>query len=102
METRSNFHHSLDELQQKLLDMGTSVEHLIHSAVESLARHDDKLANDVIDSDDKIDESLQDIEELCLRLIALQQPMASDLRIIGTALKISTDLERIAAVSYTH
>jgi phosphate transport system protein len=96
METRSSFHHSLDELQRKLLDMGASVEHLIHSAGESLARHDDKLAKDVIDSDDKIDESLQHIEDLCLRLIALQQPMASDLRIIGTALKISTDLERIA------
>jgi phosphate transport system protein len=96
MDTRSSFHHSLDELQRKLLDMGASVEHLIHSAGESLARHDDKLAKDVIDSDDKIDESLQHIEDLCLRLIALQQPMASDLRIIGTALKISTDLERIA------
>ncbi|SEC42142.1 phosphate signaling complex protein PhoU [Paenibacillus sp. GP183] len=96
MEARSSFHHSLDELQRKLLDMGASVKHMIHSAGESLARHDDKLANDVIDSDDKIDESLQHIEELCLQLIALQQPMASDLRIIGTALKISTDLERIA------
>jgi phosphate transport system protein len=96
METRSSFHHSLDELQRKLLDMGASVEHMIYSAVESLARHDHKLANDVIDSDNKIDESLQDIEELSLQLIALQQPMASDLRIIGTALKISTDLERIA------
>jgi phosphate transport system protein len=96
MEARSSFHHSLDELQRKLLDMGASVKHMIHSAGESLARHDDKLANDVIDSDDKIDESLQHIEELCLQLIALQQPMASDLRIIGTVLKISTDLERIA------
>jgi phosphate transport system protein len=96
METRSGFHHSLDELQKELLDMGQKVEQLILEAVDSLGRSDEKLAKDVVDSDDVVDEAMSRIDELCLRLIALQQPMASDLRIIGTALKIATDLERIA------
>ncbi|MFC0216203.1 phosphate signaling complex protein PhoU [Paenibacillus chartarius] len=96
MDTRSGFHHSLDALQKQLLDMGQSVEQLIHNAVDSLSRLDLNLAKEVIDSDDAIDEAMRHIDELCLRLIALQQPMASDLRIIGTALKIATDLERIA------
>lgn len=96
METRSGFHHSLDELQKLLLRMGESVEKLIQEAVKSLAYLDETLAKQVIESDDEIDEDMRLIDELCLRLIALQQPMASDLRIIGTALKIATDLERIA------
>jgi phosphate transport system protein len=96
METRSGFHHSLDELQKQLLEMGANVEKLIRDAVESLSRMDETIAKRVIDSDDTVDEAMRGIDELCLRLIALQQPMASDLRIIGTALKIATDLERIA------
>ena len=55
-----------------------------------------KLHSKSFKNDDLIDDYLTTIDELCLRLIALQQPMASDLRIIGTALKIATDLERIA------
>jgi phosphate transport system protein len=96
MDTRSSFHQSIDELQKELLDMGQSVENLIHLAVESLSQMNVKVAQEIIDGDDQIDDYLTNIDELCLRLIALQQPMASDLRIIGTALKIATDLERIA------
>ncbi|SEB80790.1 phosphate signaling complex protein PhoU [Paenibacillus sp. GP183] len=96
MDTRSGFHTSLDLLQKELLAMGSSVENLILQAVESLSLLDENLAKETIDNDDKIDASLTRIDELSLRLIALQQPMASDLRIIGTALKIATDLERIA------
>src|SRR4051794_36546099 len=96
METRSGFHNSLGELQKQLLKMGQSVERLIQEAVESLARMDEIKARQVVESDDEVDEAMRLIDELCLRLIALQQPMASDLRIIGTALKIATDLERIA------
>lgn len=96
METRTGFHGSLELLQTQLLQMGKSVEDLIHKAVDSLGRLDETLAREVIQKDDHIDEFLTRIDELCLRLIALQQPMASDLRIIGTAIKIATDLERIA------
>lgn len=96
MDTRTNFHQSLDELQQDLLTMGKKVEELIHQSVHSLVNMDKNLAETIVTSDDLIDDMLLSIEESCLRLIALQQPMATDLRIISTALKISTDLERIA------
>jgi len=95
MDTRSSFHHNVDELQQLLVNMGTLVEQSIADAVDSLAKLDERLAKQVVERDDVIDGMMLDIEERCLRLIALQQPMASDLRIIGTALKIATDLERI-------
>ncbi|TXK86150.1 phosphate signaling complex protein PhoU [Paenibacillus sp. N3.4] len=96
MDARPGFHQSLVLLQKELLDMGGSVQKLILSSVESLAKLDEKLAQQVINNDDLIDDYLTNIDELCLRLIALQQPMASDLRIIGTALKLAIDLERIA------
>ncbi|WP_248924727.1 phosphate signaling complex protein PhoU [Paenibacillus hamazuiensis] len=96
MDNRLNFHHSLEELQSDLLDMGSSVEQAIHSAVESLSRLDEQMARRTIENDDAIDAAMLQIEERCLRLIALQQPMASDLRVIGMVIKIATDLERIA------
>ncbi|MCZ8518323.1 MULTISPECIES: phosphate signaling complex protein PhoU [Paenibacillus] len=96
MDNRVNFHQSLDNLQQDLLTMGIQVEHLIHQAVESLSKLDENLAIQTIKQDDAIDEMTARIEEDSMRLIALQQPMASDLRIISMALKIATDLERIA------
>ncbi|MFB6365494.1 phosphate signaling complex protein PhoU [Paenibacillus elgii] len=96
MDNRINFHQSLDLLQKDLLDMGNNVARLIRQAVEALARLDEGLARQTIEEDDRIDEMTARIEEDSLRLIALQQPMASDLRIISMALKIATDLERIA------
>lgn len=96
MDTRSAFHQSLDELEKELLNLGERVEESIHRAVESLAKMDAELAGELIAQDDGIDEKVLNIEERCLRLIVLQQPMASDLRLIGMALKIAIDLERIA------
>ncbi|NOU70756.1 phosphate signaling complex protein PhoU [Paenibacillus sp. LMG 31458] len=96
MDARPGFHQSLSVLQKELQDMGESVKDLILKSVESLAKFDENAARQVIKNDDLIDDYLTTIDELCLRLIALQQPMASDLRIIGTAMKIATDLERIA------
>lgn len=96
MDARPGFHQSLSLLQKELLNMGESVKELILKSVASLAHLDEKTAQQVIKNDDLIDDYLTRIDELSLRLIALQQPMASDLRIIGTALKIAIDLERIA------
>lgn len=96
MDTRFNFHQSLAELQKDLLRMGGEVERLIRQAVDALARMDEQLAQQTVAQDDAIDRMMLAIEERCLRLIALQQPMAVDLRVIGMALKIATDLERIA------
>ncbi|WP_058303405.1 phosphate signaling complex protein PhoU [Gorillibacterium timonense] len=96
MDTRSNYHQSLDELQLELLAMGRLVEEQIRQSVESLKTIDDKMAREIVEVDDTIDAMLMKIEERSLKLIALQQPLASDLRIIGMAMKIAVDLERIA------
>lgn len=76
--------------------MGTMVEEAVERAVRSLAEQDIALAQSVIDNDDAVDDLELDIEQRCMTLFALQQPMAADLRAIGTALKIITDLERMA------
>ncbi|MFZ5817740.1 MAG: phosphate signaling complex protein PhoU [Bacillota bacterium] len=96
MTTRHSFHEQLAELQRDLLRMGIFVSEAIEKAVQSLARLDIPLAQQVIEGDDTVDQMLIDIEKRCLQLMALQQPMAGDLRSIGTALKIVTDLERMA------
>lgn len=96
MDTRLSYHQSLIELQADLLKMGRQVEVQIQSAVDSLSTLDEQKARETISNDDQIDDMMLKIEERCLRLIALQQPMASDLRIIGTASKVAVDLERIA------
>jgi phosphate transport system protein len=94
--TRKSFHEQLDELQQDVLTMGTMVEQAIFNAVKSLKARDESLAQQVIDGDDTIDDFQVRIEDDCIRLLALQQPMASDLRVISAVLKIANDLERIA------
>jgi phosphate transport system protein len=96
MDTRLSYHQSLIELQSDLLKMGRQVEVQIQSAVDSLSTLDEQKARETISNDDQIDDMMLKIEDRCLRLIALQQPMASDLRIIGTVSKIAVDLERIA------
>ncbi|MGD0621594.1 MAG: phosphate signaling complex protein PhoU [Thermacetogeniaceae bacterium] len=96
MVTRKSFHEQLDELQQDVLTMGTMVEQAIFNAVKSLKARDESLAQQVIDGDDTIDDFQVRIEDDCIRLLALQQPMASDLRVISAVLKIANDLERIA------
>ena len=94
--TREGLDRSLRDLQQGLLRMGSMVEEAIHLAVESLAKQDLQLAQRIIDGDDAIDTLSLAIEEDCIRLIALQQPIAKDMRVITTGLKTVTDLERIA------
>ncbi len=96
MEARRQFHNDLEVLQQDLLRMGALVEESIFKAVRVLNEQDVKLAEEVIRSDDQIDQMEIDLETRCLNLIALQQPLAGDLRILGTVLKAVTDLERIA------
>jgi phosphate transport system protein len=72
------------------------VEKAIGRAIEALKNRDLELAKQVVDEDSKINEKRYDIEEKCIQLIATQQPMASDLRIIVAVLSIITELERIA------
>ncbi len=96
MDRRKSFVSSLEDLRADLLRMGAAVERAIHDAVKSLVNRDQALAERVVQGDDAIDQLELDIESQCLSLLALQQPMAKDLRVIGTALKVITDLERMA------
>lgn len=96
---RSAFAAEMENLEKQLLRMGSFVENMLASATKALVEQDENLANEVILRDDIADEMDLNIEHMCMRLLALQQPLAKDLRTIGTALKIITDLERIGDYS---
>ena len=85
----------LDHLKSELLKMGGIVEDSIAEAVRSLVDRDNDLAQKVIDGGDEVDDREVEIEEECLKLLAMQQPVARDLRLIATTMKINYDLERI-------
>lgn len=93
---RSGFDKELEALQQDILKMGSMVEQQIYNAVESLVRKDEKLARKVIEDDDIVDNMQHSIEDKCIKLIARQHPLAKDLRVIFTGVKIVTDLERMS------
>lgn len=86
----------LTDLKQQLLKMGTFVETAISESIEALKELNIEMVNNVISEDKIIDEMENAIDERCLDLLALRQPMAIDLRFITMSMKISTDLERIA------
>jgi len=86
----------LTDLKQQLLKMGTLVETAIFESMESLKELSVERVNKIISDDKIIDEMENAIDERCLDLLALRQPMAIDLRFITMSMKISTDLERIA------
>jgi phosphate transport system protein len=86
----------LEDLKKQLLKMGTLVETAIFESVEALKQLSVEKANRVIADDKIIDELENAIDEQCLDLLALRQPMAVDLRFITMSMKITTDLERIA------
>lgn len=94
--TRNYFEKELQELHLSMLKMCTAVEEALINSIHALKNQDPTLAQAVITDDDVIDDMEYEIEEKCLKLIALQAPMAKDLRFIATAMKIITDLERIA------
>ncbi len=89
------FDDELLHLKQKILSMGSMVENAIKDSVKSLVDRDNDLARAVIDMDHRVNAYDVEIDEDSIRLIALRQPMATDLRFITTAMKITTDLERM-------
>lgn len=95
IELRTAFHERLRELQDEVLIMGSMVEEAIGRSVEALKNRDLQLAEQVIENDQKINQRRFEIEESCITMIATQQPMASDLRIIITVLNLITELERM-------
>lgn len=86
----------LDTLQKRLLALAAAVEEAVHRAIRSLQERNLSLAQAVIDGDSEIDEEENLVEEECLKVLALHQPVAVDLRRIIAALLINTDLERMA------
>lgn len=92
---REHYSKKIEDVKHKVLRMGSLVENVIEMAVKSLKEQDIELAKKVFIEDDKIDDLELEIEQDCMNLLALQQPLAKDLRTIATALKIITDLERM-------
>ncbi len=92
---RKGFHEQLKELENDMLKMGSMVEESIYKSIEALKNKDLDLAEKVIENDDEIDDFEIKLEEDSTKLIALQQPVAKDLRKIIVISKLATDLERI-------
>jgi len=92
---RHHFEEEMQALKNRLLNMGALVEERVHDATNALIERRLDTAERIIASDQEINDLQIEIDERCLRLLALQQPMASDLRLITAAMKINADLERI-------
>ncbi|MBK6488219.1 MAG: phosphate signaling complex protein PhoU [Gemmatimonadetes bacterium] len=90
-----HFHDQLATLKQRLLDMSARAEELVDLAVDALLTRDKEKADAVIQADREVDTLEIEVESLAVELLALQQPMARDLRFIISAIKVSSDLERV-------
>ncbi len=92
---RESFQGQIEAMQRKVTDLASFVMQMLARAMRALTEQDAELADEVIWEDDVADDLDLEIERDCMRLLALQQPMAKDLRTIGTALKIISDFERV-------
>jgi len=90
-----SYDQELQRLDNTISEMGGMAETQLAAAIDAVAKRDSDLASEVIENDTKVDELEHEVESLVVRLLALRQPMARDLRQIVTALKTATDLERI-------
>ncbi len=93
--TRIRFHRSLDELRQRTAQLGGLAERALELSVRCVLQREPAIAADVLRYEEKINAAEREIDELALDLLAMQQPMAIDLRLILAVLKINADLERI-------
>ena len=92
---RNRFNKQLHALNNELITMGALCEEAISSAAKLLIDNDVKMKENVLDADRQIDQKERDIENLCMKLLMQQQPVASDLRTVSSALKMISDMERI-------
>lgn len=92
---RNRFDEQLNTLNNELITMGALCEEAIASAVKLLTENIPEMKENTIETDKQIDRKEKEIETLCMRLLLQQQPVASDLRVISSALKIISDMERI-------
>ena len=99
-----HFHEQLGALKQRLLAMSARAEELVELAVDALLTHDVGKAQAVIEGDREIDQQELEVEQLTVGLLALQQPMARDLRFLISAIRVTSDLERVGdhAVNIAH
>lgn len=93
--TRQAFHETLHHMEHQLLSMGDLAGTSVSRSVEAVVRHDDAIAQSVIDGDDAVDELYMEIDHGILQLLALQQPVAADLRLVSAILHSCLHLERI-------
>ena len=91
-----HFHRELEKLKKSILTLGAMVEERVYMATKAIENNDSGLADKIIKSDYEIDDMEVDVEEECLKILALYQPVAVDLRFITAVIKINNDLERIA------
>ena len=91
-----HFERELDGLKKELLELSAAVEESVVKSIQSLKDRDEALAREVIDNDDSVDNAEVALEEQCLKILALHQPVAGDLRFIISTLKINNELERVA------
>ena len=90
-----HFHQDLAMLKEKLLSMASYAESAVANSVKSVVERDEKLAGEVVAADDILDRFEIELDDMAIKLLALQGPVASDLRLITVAMKISHDLERV-------
>ena len=95
MTPRLSYKHELDKLKDNLIEMGHLIEAAIEKTLQAFASQDEALAQEVIQGDRMVNDIEKTIESRCLSLILKQQPVARDLRVVTTALKVVTDMERI-------
>ena len=92
---RKHFSRELEKIKKQILSLGAKVEEQVRMATQAVETHDAELAKQIIKSDFQIDEMEVEIEEECLKILALHQPVAVDLRFLIAVIKINNDLERI-------
>ncbi len=90
-----HFEEQLNELRQRLLEMSGLVESAIYRSVHAVVERDESLAHRVLENESRINQMQIDIDDMAVRLLALEQPVAIDLRLITAAIKINNDLERM-------
>ncbi|HPF29252.1 MAG TPA: PhoU domain-containing protein [Lachnospiraceae bacterium] len=92
---RTRFDEQLEQLNNEMISMGSMIEQAIENAVDALIHQDVAKAIRAMEYDESINQKERDIENLCLKLLLQQQPVARDLRVISAALKMVTDMEKI-------
>src|SRR5205809_6130496 len=97
--TSKHYEQQLRELKNKLLLMSHKAQQMISDSIRSLVERRPSLAEEVIGRDDEIDKLEIEVDELCYQILALEQPVAGDLRFIATAMKIVKDIERIGDIA---